>query len=285
MNQPLVSIIVTTKNSTATLGACLRSIIEQSYQNIEIIVVDNDSTDDTADIALKYTDKVLNRGPERSAQRNYGVSQSSGKYILILDSDMLLSKYVVEVCVTKMKGDSKLKALVIPETSFGIGFWARCKALERSFYVEVDWMEAPRFFDSNAFNEAGGYDEGYTGMEDFDLPQRIELAFGEGLRSRVDEIIYHNEQRLKFYDSLKKKYYYGQGLTKYRSIEPNKEIFRKQSSIFRRYRLFLSNPRIFFADPIVGIGTLFLRTCEFGALGIGFIVSMLRNASTKPRVP
>ena len=64
MDNPLVSVIVPTKNSSKTLEACLRSIKEQSYKNIEIIVVDNNSIDDTKESAKKYTDKVFNFGPE-----------------------------------------------------------------------------------------------------------------------------------------------------------------------------------------------------------------------------
>jgi len=41
---------------------------------VEIIVVDNNSTDNTVKIAKRFTDKVYNKGPERSTQRNYGVS-------------------------------------------------------------------------------------------------------------------------------------------------------------------------------------------------------------------
>ncbi len=63
----------------------------QSSKNIELIVVDNNSTDGTKTIAQKYTNKVYNFGPERSAQRNYGAAKSKGKYPVFLDADMELS--------------------------------------------------------------------------------------------------------------------------------------------------------------------------------------------------
>lgn len=83
-----VSVIITTKNEEKNIASCLESIKNQTYpqEKIEIIVVDNDSIDKTKEIALKYTDKVYNFGPERSAQRNFGVRQAKGKYILYLDS-------------------------------------------------------------------------------------------------------------------------------------------------------------------------------------------------------
>lgn len=77
-NQPLVSVIVPTYNSEKFIGACLESIKNQMYTNIELIVVDNNSTDKTKEIAWRYTDKVFNKGPERSAQRNFGAKNSIG---------------------------------------------------------------------------------------------------------------------------------------------------------------------------------------------------------------
>jgi glycosyltransferase involved in cell wall biosynthesis len=59
MNKSLVSIIIPTKNSARTIQACLESCKDQTYQNIEIIVVDNFSTDGTFEIAKKYTDNVF----------------------------------------------------------------------------------------------------------------------------------------------------------------------------------------------------------------------------------
>ena len=82
----LVSVIVTTKNSGRTIGVCLQSIKDQDYGNVEIIVVDNQSSDNTKEVSVKYTVKVYDKGPERSAQRNYGAIKSSGKYLLFIDS-------------------------------------------------------------------------------------------------------------------------------------------------------------------------------------------------------
>jgi len=103
----IVSTIITTKNEAKNTGNCLRSIKNQTYlfhrnevtlrdpeDRIEIIVVDNNSTDGTKGIAKRFTDKVYNYGPERSAQRNFGacfvrcdsyltgVKQASGKYFI-----------------------------------------------------------------------------------------------------------------------------------------------------------------------------------------------------------
>ena len=88
---------------------------------------------------------------------------------MFIDSDMVLSGDVVSACAAQQYHGT-YKAIVIPEESFGVGFWAQCKKLERSFYIGVDWMEAARFFERRAFEEMGGYNEKNTGTEDYDLP-------------------------------------------------------------------------------------------------------------------
>lgn len=103
-----VSVIITTKNEERNIENCLKSIKEQTYSqdNIEIIVVDNNSTDRTKEIVREskkwFTPlnvQLFNGGPERSAQRNFGVRQAAGKYILYLDADMILSENVIDGCV------------------------------------------------------------------------------------------------------------------------------------------------------------------------------------------
>lgn len=270
----LVSVIVPTKNSSEFLEKCLKSIKNQSYQNIELIVVDNNSTDHTKEIARKYTDKVFNKGPERSTQRNFGVRQSTGKYILIIDSDMKLSKDVVKNCVTRMSQEKDVKAIIIPEESFGKGFWAQCKKLEKSFYIGIDWIEAARFFDRRVYFRVRGYNENMISGEDWDLSQRIEEL---GKIRRINDLIFHDEGRISLFKTIKKKFYYAKNLNIYKSVEINKEKFKKQSSIINRYKLFLSHPFKLFKNPILGLGMLFMKFCEFGAGGMGYLISKIKG--------
>jgi glycosyltransferase involved in cell wall biosynthesis len=269
--KPLVSVIVPTYNSAEYLDACLQSIIDQSYKNTELVVVDNNSTDDTKKIASKHTGKVYNKGPERSAQRNYGVKKSRGEYVLIIDSDMELTKDVVKACVEKAQSASRIKGIVIPEESFGEGFWAQCKKLERSFYVGVDWMEAARFFSRKTFDGFKGYDEHNTGTEDYDLPQRIEARFGKKSIARVDVYILHNEQKLSLIKTCKKKYYYAQRLERYAANKANTKNLKLQSSPSVRYRLFFSSPKKLLSNPSTGLGLLVMKTLELISGGLGYV--------------
>ena len=273
-NLPLISVIVPTFNSAEFLDACLQSVKHQTYQNIELIVVDNFSTDNTKEIARKYTNKVFSKGFERSAQRNYGVEQSKGAWVAIVDSDMELTKNTVRDCVEKIASDNKIKGIIIPEESFGKGFWAQCKKLERSFYVGIGWMEAARFFDRAAYEKAGGYNEALVSGEDWDLSQRIET---HGHIGRINSYILHNEGNLKLTTTLHKKYYYAKKFARY--LQGNSSIkISQQIGIPGRYMLYFSQPKRLFRNPLIAIGMLFMKTCELGVGAIGFITGRMDRA-------
>lgn len=274
---PLVSVIVPTYNSGRFLDACLRSIKDQSYKNIELIVVDNNSSDETKKIAKKYTRYVFNKSPERSAQRNYGVKQSSGEYVLIIDSDMQLTEDVVTACVEAAIKNPNLGALIIPEESFGTGLWAQCKKLERSFYVGVDWIEAARFFNKKTYLEAGGFDERMVSGEDWDLSQRIETISQIG---RVNEYILHNEGHLSLLRTIKKKYYYSQHIITYIAHSKHSRKKKIQINALTRYKLFLSQPAKLFRNPFIGVALLLMKTAEFIAGGAGYSMAKVRKAVT-----
>lgn len=264
--RPLISVIVPTYNSSATLEDCLRSIEVQTYPGIELIVVDNHSTDDTVKIAKRYTKRVFIRGPERSAQRNYGVQQATGEYVCIIDSDMQLSPEVIAQCVAVVQTTPETKGVIIPEESFGEGFWAQCKRLERSFYIGIDWIEAARFFDKSIYTKLGGYDTTLVSGEDWDLSQR---AAALGPLGRIHALIYHNEGRLKLGRTLGKKYYYARQIARYLEKKDHGASIGKQTSVLGRYWLFLRRPLRLLSQPIVSIGMLYMKTLEFAAGAMG----------------
>ena len=272
MKQPLVSVIVTTYNSASTLDACLASIQRQSYDEAELIVVDNNSTDNTKQIAKKYG-AVFDTGPERSAQRNFGVSKAKGQYVLIIDSDMELGKDVVKTCVEQVQQHDDIKAVVIPEESFGTGFWAQCKRLERSFYVGVEWMEAARLFDKKTYIQVGGYNEDLVSGEDWDLSQRVARQAKIG---RIDEFIRHNEGQLHLLRTLQKKYYYAQKFAAYLAANQHTKAVRSQTGILSRYGLFFSKPGRLLKRPDLGLGMLFMKTSEFTFGGFGYVYSKFK---------
>lgn len=267
MNQPLISVIVTTRNNHETLADCLHSIKTQSYANIELVVVDNNSTDDTKTIAQRYTDRVYNKGPERSVQRNYAVDMATGEYVVIIDSDMVLTKDVISSCVAFVAHNPATGGVIIPEESFGKGFWAQCKKLERSYYVGIDALEAARFYRRDLYQQLGGFDVNMVSGEDWDLSRRAQKVAPLG---RTDQFIMHNEGKLSLTRTLSKKYYYA-GLA--RTFLQNNNVsspLTSQEGPLARYKLFFSKPGKLFRNPFIGIGMLFMKTCEYAAGGAGY---------------
>lgn len=268
---PLVSVVVTTKNASRTLPALLESIQKQTYQNYEVIVVDNASNDATKAVAKRYTPHVYNQGPERSAQRNYGANKARGEYYLFLDADMVLEEDVVAQCVAAVTKNPQLKAVVVPEKSVGSGFWAQCKALERACYVGDATLEAARFIAKDAFWEAGGYDESLTGPEDWDLPQKIRKKYEQG---RIKSFIYHNEGAVTLWQLAQKKYYYGQKAAPYIAKHPltttvQQVVYLLRPAFYRNWRLLCRKPRYL-------MGMLVILAFEQIAGFLGFLKGRLK---------
>ncbi len=128
MRCPLVSVVIPTYNSERTIELCLKSIANQSYDNVEVIIVDRFSEDGTVEIA--YGARVYQLDCERAKAKNMGLKVARGDYVLFVDSDMELSRDVVKECVEVMEGD-RVGGVVIPEKSVGDGFWVRVRDFER----------------------------------------------------------------------------------------------------------------------------------------------------------
>lgn len=257
----LVSAIITTKNEKKHIETCLKSIASQAYKNIEIIVVDNNSSDETKLIAKRYTDKVFNFGPERSAQRNLGAKKAKGKYLFFIDADMVLGKNVIKECVEKCE-KSGYGAVIIPEKSFGEGFWTDVKAFERSLYEGDAAIEAARFFEKEIFVKSGGYDEKITGPEDWDLPQRVRQICNIG---RINSFILHDEGRTSVIKLAKKKYYYGLKVPAYLNnshpakLTAQQVVYLLRPAFYKNWKKIGKNPKLasammvmLFAEQLAG---------------------------------
>lgn len=267
----LVSVIVPTRNSAESLQECLQSIANQSYPSIELLIVDNHSDDATLEIARLFTSSIYTHGPERSAQRNMGARAAHGSYVVFIDSDMVLAPAVVEQCVQTLDDDpAAAKGVYIPERSVGSGFWALCKALERSCYVGDDTIEAARFFDRASFATVGGYDETLTAAEDWDLSQRV--AHSGPLR-RIDAYISHLEGHLTLGEAMRGKFYYGKSIGRYlrkRHSSTAKQLPIVRSAFLRHWRRLVVQPRF-------TVGMIVLRLCEYMAGAAGLIVVSLQR--------
>ena len=94
MQTPFFSIVIPTFNREAHIAAAVQSALNQSYENFEVIVVDDGSTDNTGDVVRRIADKRLcyhaKQNEERAVARNTGAGLSRGAYVTFLDSDDVL---------------------------------------------------------------------------------------------------------------------------------------------------------------------------------------------------
>lgn len=280
----LVSIVIPTKNSAEFLENCLISIKNQTYKKIEIIIVDGKSTDNTLEIAKKYTraiytfvPKVKKGAYDASCKRNYGAKKGKGTYIYWLDADMELSKNTVEeaVCICKKNAD----AVILPEDSFGTGIWANAKNLERRCYWGDGMVESPRFITYSVWNAIGGLDESLgAGGDDIDIHFRI---LENGYRvSRTKSIVMHNEGNLKLSKLFKKRFMYGRDIVKSFYKRPKASMvsyFPIRMSYIRNIKLFLNRP----FDTCIFI---IMRTTEYFAGFLGLLYSVIDKSKSTSSV-
>lgn len=270
---PLVSIVIPTRDSERTIGICLESIKRQNYPRIEVIVVDQESRDNTLDVCRKYGVKVITiprttlyTPPTKS--RNEGTKIAKGKYLLHLDSDMELMQELIKECAYMLER-SDAGAVVIHEIDVVEGFWGRCKALERKCVVGDPYLEGARFVKKEIFDDVGGYDEALSFGEDWDIHQRYtDITKIQYAKS----VIKHHSGHISFLVQVKKKYNYGKTANRYIRKYPResrKQLFLR-TAYFRNWRL-LAN------DPIPAVGFIFIKLCEYYATGLGLLASKFSN--------
>lgn len=189
--KPLVSVIIPIVRNDPHVAGCVEHVKKSTYKKVEIIIVDE--------------------GLERSAQRNIGIKRAKGKYLLILDSDMMITPMLISDCVRKIK---KCTAIFIPERISTPGWFGRLRDWERQFYngTLVDVVRFIRKKDCPLF------DESLHGVEDSDWERRIP---GKRCMSKYHFNHYDRCGVIKF---LKKKAYYAQCLNAYSKKNPGDKL-------------------------------------------------------------
>lgn len=269
-NNPLVSIIIPTKNSAEFLENCLKSIISQTFKNIEIIVVDNNSTDKTKEIAKKYTKLVFNKGNERGAQSNYGITHAKGKYIYRIDGDFLLNRNVIMEAVFKCEKEN-LDGIAIHNTSNpAISFWAKVRKLERDTYVDDDLIVGLRFYKKTAWVKIKGYNESII-WDDYDFHNRF---VKQGLKwGRIKAKEYHFGEPKSLSEIFWKSYFYGKEMFEYIKTNPGRGV-RQINPIRDSY---IKHWKSFLKDPVLTVGFLLMLLVKYSGGMLGFIIAIIHK--------
>jgi hypothetical protein len=188
----LVSVIVPTFNRAATLSEAIDSILAQTYPKLDVVVVDDGSTDETPNVLNKYKGKIrtlVQSNAGASAARNRGISAARGEIISFLDSDdiWLPTKIEKQVDLMERAGKSvpcclcniKMQWQDAESSSFEIA--ALKPAVSVGVWTNVGEILSTRFLLFNqgvairreAIGQAGGFDSSLRYLEDYDYSLRL----------------------------------------------------------------------------------------------------------------
>lgn len=186
MKNPLVSVIIPTYNRSNYLFNTIESIVSQTYKYLEIIIVDDGSTDETKNVVQNIISKVnmkniiyvyQTNGGAPSA-RNNGLAKSRGEYIIFFDSDDIMFNNRVELQMDSiLKNDADLCAAGFKFTGSTIKNYIPplyVKDQLNSFLKLELWGSTQSFlFKKSVLLSVGGYDEELSCFQDIDLVFRI----------------------------------------------------------------------------------------------------------------
>lgn len=181
----MISVIIPAYNSEKTIEALLSSLRKSTFSDYEIIVVDDHSTDNTGEVARKYSDTVVTlkerSGPARA--RNIGAEKAKGDILLFLDADVIADIDQLEYVSRRFQENPEMKAMVgiYSKQPANNGFFPKYKALEAYSWFQggIKFLEA---FDTHSaairrevFEELGGFDTIYKDalVEDFEFGYRV----------------------------------------------------------------------------------------------------------------
>ncbi len=179
-----VSVVIPCYNHAQFLAEAIESVLAQSYSNFEIIVVDDGSTDDTAEVVRRYSVVcyVYQENAGLSSARNTGLRESRGEFLVFLDADDRLLPEALEIGVSCLRQH--------PECAFASGhcrlivvdgsLLAKPEQLNvaRDHYLELlrgnyIWCPGSVIYKRSTFNIVKGFDTSLRAAEDYDLYLRI----------------------------------------------------------------------------------------------------------------
>jgi len=172
---PKVSVIIPTYNYGRFVCQAVDSVLAQTWPNIEVIVIDDGSTDDTADRLKPYADKIRyiyqpNRG--LSGARNAGIREAAGEYVAFLDADDLWTPQKIEAQMALVAAQQFETVVCIPANNVATG---------DTFSFPDCFVVSPGFGSTalvkrDVFDETGGFDETLKSVEDRDMMLRITVT-------------------------------------------------------------------------------------------------------------
>lgn len=194
----LISVIVPCYNQAIYLPETLDSVLHQTYQNWEAIVVNDGSPDNTEDVALEYAAKdkrikyICKENGGLSSARNAGIEYAKGEFILPLDSDDIIKPEYMKKAIEAFEDSPQLKVVYCNAFFFGIknGLWEDVHYSGYRKLLVANSIFCSSFFRKTDWLKAGGYDENMRkGHEDWEF--YIRLLQDEGLVYQIPEVLFY----------------------------------------------------------------------------------------------
>jgi len=194
-NTNLVSVVIPTYNKAQYLKEAIESVLNQTYKNIEIIVIDDGSTDESREVVNSFTPSILNtkyrilnpiiyfwqENKGAAMARNTGIKKAKGKYIAFLDSDDLWLREKLEKQVSFMEENPETgllgtgcyeitnKGKIIGQKIFPI----KNKDLQKDLIKYNPFIQSSVVVKREVFSKVGLYNKGFRESEDYELWLRI----------------------------------------------------------------------------------------------------------------
>lgn len=207
---PTVSVIIPTYNSANLLSRAVDSVLEQTYSDLELIIIDDGSTDSTDEVVSEYSDErikyikhELNRGG--SAARNTGIENAKGKYIAFLDADDEWLPPKLECQLNKLRSCPEEYVAVHCKRDYDVNVFARLRD-HLSTIVGTKKRDVPKeggkelikeilsmnlstgastlIVETKVVNELGGFDSTFPRHQDWEFLIRV---LQQGKLAYVDE--------------------------------------------------------------------------------------------------
>jgi glycosyltransferase involved in cell wall biosynthesis len=175
--RPLISVVLPVFNCESYVAAAIASVVAQDYRPLEVIVVDDGSTDRTREIVREIPEATLLEQPHRGAgaARNEGVRAAKGELIAFIDADDLWIQNKLTAQVNALNADPSLEAVFAHLTEFRGNDRAQSEAIAAP-------MLGTMLIKRASFERVGGFDDEENALEGFDWYLR---ASEKSLRSRI----------------------------------------------------------------------------------------------------
>lgn len=280
---PLVSIVIPTLNSEKTLENCLRSVLNQTYDKIEIVIVDAGSEDRTIEIASSFDVKLIQSNiKSMSKQTNIGIKNSSGLYIYRIDSDVILPDKIVEKGIEKCENEyfDGVCIFWLPDES--ISFWAKVRKIEKESYIQKPYyvgsikydknVLGARFLKRNVLIHVGCFDEEVpTSGEDYALYNKLANTNFQFSTINCSEM--HIGEPKTINDIIKKNFHYGKDLMFF----SNKSHGINQFSPIGRNYLISAFKRALNENIIIFFGLAIYLLIVYSSTGFGMLYFLMEN--------